>query len=54
VESSTGGLGEIETNGSCRDGGHIGCGGIIRGSDDEWLGGFSKYIEIGRVYLSEL
>jgi ribonuclease HI len=44
----------LNTNGSCRDCGHIGCGGIIRGSDGEWLGGFSKYISIGSAYLAEL
>jgi hypothetical protein len=27
----------LNTDGSCRDGGHIGCGGIIKGSDGEWL-----------------
>jgi ribonuclease HI len=44
----------LNTDGSCRDGGHIGCGGIIRGSDGEWLGGYSKYIGIGSAYLAEL
>jgi hypothetical protein len=27
----------LNTDGYCRDGGHIGCGGIIRGSNGEWL-----------------
>ncbi|GAU18130.1 hypothetical protein TSUD_248310 [Trifolium subterraneum] len=44
----------LNTDGSCRDGDHIGCGGIIRGSDGEWLGGFAKYICIGSAYLAEL
>ncbi|MCH95075.1 putative non-LTR retroelement reverse transcriptase, partial [Trifolium medium] len=29
-----------------RDNGHIGCGGIIRGSEGEWLGGFVKFIKL--------
>jgi len=41
-------------DGSCRDGGHIGCGGIIKGSDGEWLGGFSKYILIGSAYSTKV
>ncbi|GAU13589.1 hypothetical protein TSUD_346930 [Trifolium subterraneum] len=42
----------LNMDGYCRDGGYIGCGGIIRGSDEEWLGGlggFSKYICIGNA-----
>jgi hypothetical protein len=37
-----------------RDGGHIGYGAIIWGSNDERLWGFSKYIGIGSAYLAEL
>ncbi|MCH91455.1 putative non-LTR retroelement reverse transcriptase [Trifolium medium] len=40
----------LNTDGSCRDGDHIGCGGIIRGSG--W--NFSKYIGIGSAYVAEL
>ncbi|MCI93395.1 hypothetical protein A2U01_0114693, partial [Trifolium medium] len=31
-------------DGSCKVGGIIGCGGVIRGSEGEWLGGSSKFI----------
>jgi len=44
----------LNTKGSCRDGGHIGCGGIIKGNDGEFLGAFSKYIGIGSAYLTGL
>ncbi|XP_058727065.1 uncharacterized protein LOC131598487 [Vicia villosa] len=30
------------------------CGGIIRGSKREWVGGFSKYIGISSVYITKL
>jgi len=36
----------LNTDGSCKDGGHIDCGGIIRGSNGEWIGGFSEYIRV--------
>jgi hypothetical protein len=28
---------KLNTDGSCRDDGRIGCGGVLRGSDSEWL-----------------
>jgi ribonuclease HI len=45
---------KLNTDGSCRDDGHICCGGIIWESDIEWLGGFSKYVGIRNAYLGEL
>jgi hypothetical protein len=36
----------LNIDGACRDG-VIGCGGVIRGSDREWLNGFSKLIGLG-------
>ncbi|KAI5414830.1 hypothetical protein KIW84_040336 [Lathyrus oleraceus] len=30
------------------------CGGIVRGSEGEWLGGFSQYIGISSVYIAKL
>jgi hypothetical protein len=35
----------LNTDGSSKDNAKAGCGGLIRGSDGEWLGGFSKFIE---------
>ncbi|MCI68031.1 ribonuclease H protein, partial [Trifolium medium] len=32
----------------------IGSGDVIRGSAGEWLGGFSKFIGNGNVYVAEL
>lgn len=32
----------------------IRCGGVIRSSDGEWLGGFAKYTGCGSAYLAEL
>jgi hypothetical protein len=34
----------LNTDGSSKDNAKAGCGGLIRGSDGEWLGGFSKFI----------
>ncbi|PNX77292.1 ribonuclease H [Trifolium pratense] len=45
---------KLNTDGSCRDDGSIGCGGVIRGSAGEWLGGFSKFIGNGNAYVAEL
>ncbi|PNX81975.1 ribonuclease H, partial [Trifolium pratense] len=44
----------LDADESCREDGHIGFGGIIRGSDGEWLGGSSKYIGIESAYVAEL
>jgi ribonuclease HI len=45
---------KLNTDGSCGADGCIGCGGIIRGSDGEWLEGFAKYVGHGTAYLAEL
>jgi hypothetical protein len=44
----------LNTDGSCCDDGHIGCCGIIKGGDGEWLGGFAKFIGQGNAYVVEL
>jgi ribonuclease HI len=44
----------LNTDGSCREDGHIGCGGIIRGNDSEWIGGFAKFVGHGNAYLAKL
>ncbi|MCI24591.1 putative non-LTR retroelement reverse transcriptase [Trifolium medium] len=45
---------KLNTDGSCSDGGWIGCGGVLRGSHGEWLGGFANFIGQGNAYLAEL
>ncbi|MCI08269.1 putative non-LTR retroelement reverse transcriptase [Trifolium medium] len=45
---------KLNSDGSCKDNGIAGCGGIIRGSDGEWLGGFAKCIGRCNAYLAEL
>ncbi|MCI05125.1 ribonuclease H protein [Trifolium medium] len=45
---------KLNTDGSCRDDGSIGCGGVIKGSAGEWLGGFSKFIGNINAYVAEL
>jgi hypothetical protein len=43
----------LNVDGALREG-VIGCGGAIRGSDGEWINGFSKLIGRGDVYVAEL
>ncbi|KAI5438050.1 hypothetical protein KIW84_023967 [Lathyrus oleraceus] len=43
----------LNVDGACQNG-VIGCGGVIRGSDEEWLGDFSNFIRRGEVYVTEL
>jgi hypothetical protein len=45
------GLVKLNRDGSCQDDGRIGCGGVIRGSDGEWLGGFANFLGYGNAYL---
>jgi hypothetical protein len=45
---------KLNSDGSCKDNGIAGCGGIIRGSDGEWLGGFTKRIWKCSAYMAEL
>jgi len=45
---------KLNFDGSCKDNGIAGCGGIIRGSDGEWLGGFAKRIGKCSAYMAEL
>jgi len=42
---------KVYMNSPCKEKERIGCGGVIRGSDVEWLGGFAKYIGRGSAYL---
>jgi ribonuclease HI len=43
----------LNTDGSCRDNGLAGYGGVIRGSDEEWLGGFAKGVGMCSTYMAE-
>jgi ribonuclease HI len=43
----------LNVDGACRND-VIGCGGVIRGSDGEWIRGFSKFIGRGDAYIAEL
>ncbi|MCI08973.1 ribonuclease H protein, partial [Trifolium medium] len=45
---------KLNTDGSCSNDGKIGCGGILRGSEGEWLGGFAKFIGKGNAYIAKL
>ncbi|MCH79377.1 putative non-LTR retroelement reverse transcriptase [Trifolium medium] len=45
---------KLNTDGACKDGRNAGCGGILRGSDGQWLGGFAKSIGICNAFIAEL
>jgi ribonuclease HI len=44
----------LNIDGSCGYNDVLGCGGVLRGSDGEWLGGFSKFIGQGKLFVTEL
>jgi ribonuclease HI len=44
----------LNRDGSCGYNDVLGCGGVLRGSDGEWLGGFSKFIGQGKLFVTEL
>ncbi|MCI12358.1 histone H2A, partial [Trifolium medium] len=37
-----------------KENGYVGCGGLIRGCDKEWLDGFSKHLEQCSAYVAKL
>lgn len=45
---------KLNTDGACKGGNIAGCGGIIRGSDGEWIGGFAKFIGDCSAFVVEL
>jgi len=45
---------KINTDGACKDGSIAGCGGLIRGSEGEWLAGFSKFLGKCNAFIAEL
>jgi ribonuclease HI len=44
----------LNTNGSCKEGNRVWCGGLVRGSEGEWLGGFSKFAGSCSACIAEL
>jgi hypothetical protein len=54
VDSSTVEWVKLNTNGSCKDLNQIGCDGMLKGSDGEYLGGFTKFIGRGCAIEAEL
>lgn len=53
-EASPVGWVKLNTYGTREKHGNTSCGGIVRGSEEEWLRGFSKYIGISSVYIAKL
>jgi ribonuclease HI len=45
---------KLNTDGASKEEGQAGCGGIIRGSDKEWLGGFPKNLGRCSAFVAEL
>jgi len=45
---------KLNTDDFCRGIGLTGCGGVIRGSDGEWLGGFAKGVGMCSTYIVKL
>jgi ribonuclease HI len=45
---------KLNTDGAAKAGTASGCGGVIRGSHGEWIGGFAKYLGVCSAYVAEL
>lgn len=45
---------KLNTDGACKGGNIAGCGGIIRGSDGEWIGGYAKFSGDCSAFVAEL
>jgi hypothetical protein len=45
---------KLNTDRASKDGKIAGCGGVIRGSQGEWLGGFAKHIDNCSAFATEL
>jgi ribonuclease HI len=45
---------KLNTDGACKEGRTAGCGGVIRGNQGEWLGGFAKGVEYCNAFVAEL
>jgi hypothetical protein len=44
----------FNTDGASKDGDRVGCGGLLRVSNDEWLGGFGKPLGMLSAYVAVL
>jgi ribonuclease HI len=45
---------KLNTDGACKEGRTAGCGGVIRGNQGEWLGGFAKGVGYCNAFVAEL
>jgi ribonuclease HI len=45
---------KINTDGAYKDNSIAGCGGVIRGSEGEWIGGFAKCVGMCNAFVAEL
>jgi ribonuclease HI len=45
---------KLNTDGACKERGLSGCGGIVRGSDGEWIGGFAKCVGLCNAFIAEM
>ncbi|MCH98601.1 ribonuclease H protein, partial [Trifolium medium] len=45
---------KLNTDEACKDSGLAGCGGVLRGSHGEWIGGFAKRLGVCGAYVAEL
>ncbi|KAK2394949.1 hypothetical protein QL285_056723 [Trifolium repens] len=50
----TGSFVKLNTDGALKDNGSAGCGGLIRGSEGEWIGGFAKSVGTCSAFIAEL
>jgi ribonuclease HI len=44
----------LNTDGASKEQQHVGCGGIVRGSQGEWIGGFLKCVGRCSAFIAEL
>jgi hypothetical protein len=45
---------KLNTEGAAKAGTASSCGGVVRGSHGEWIGGFAKYLGVCSAYVAEL
>ncbi|MCH81010.1 ribonuclease H protein [Trifolium medium] len=45
---------KLNTDGAYKENQVAGCGGVIRGTQGEWLGGFAKHVELCSAFVAEL
>jgi hypothetical protein len=54
MQAIVGWMGKLNTNGSCRADGHIGCGALLEELMETGWEVFTKYVRHGKTYLAEL